>query len=141
MNVSEVVQYWLDSAEDDWPVVDHLIASGDYHYALFFAHLHTEKLLKALVVKATDEHAPRTHNLLILAERAGLSLSDERREQLVRITAYNLETRYPEDRASLRERYSRAYTETEINTVREVGSWLKSELDQEKPPQPPAESE
>ena len=27
MNVSEVVQYWLESAEDDWPpVVDHLIA-------------------------------------------------------------------------------------------------------------------
>jgi HEPN domain-containing protein len=141
MNTPEVIQYWLNSAEDDWPVVDHLIASGDYHYALFFAHLYTEKLLKALVVKATGEHAPRTHNLLILAERAGLSLSDDRRQQLVRITAYNLETRYPEDRASLRERYSRAYTETEIDTVREVGSWLKSELDQERPPQPPAESE
>ncbi|MBE2235526.1 MAG: nucleotidyltransferase domain-containing protein [Anaerolinea sp.] len=45
MNISEVIQFWLDSAEDDWPVAGHLIASGDYHYALFFAHLHTEKLL------------------------------------------------------------------------------------------------
>ncbi len=90
MNVSAVVQYWLESAEDDWPVVDHLIAGGDYHYALFFGHLHVEKVLKALVVFATEEHAPRTHNLLILAERAGLTLSDERRQQLVRITAYHL---------------------------------------------------
>ncbi len=141
MNISEVVQFWLDSAEDDWPVAGHLIASGDYHYALFFAHLHTEKLLKALVVKATGEHAPRTHNLLILAERAGLAISDERRQQLVRITAYNLETRYPEDRAALRQRYSRQYAEAEIDTIREIGSWLKSELNHERLPQPPAKSE
>jgi len=141
MNVAEVVQYWLESAENDWPVVDHLITSGDYHYALFFAHLHIEKLLKALVVKATGEHAPRTHNLQILAERAGLTLSDERRQQLVRITAYDLETRYPGDRALLRERYSRQFTETEISTVREVGTWLKLELQKERQPGPPAESE
>lgn len=53
-------------------------------------------------LNVSEEHAPRTHNLLILAERAGLTLTDERRQQLVRITAYNLETRYPEDRASIR---------------------------------------
>ena len=139
MNVSEVVQYWLDSAEDDLPVVDHLIASGDYHYALFFAHLYIEKLLKALVVEATGEHAPRTHNLLILAQRADLLLSDQKRQQLVRITAYNLETRYPEDRTALRERYSRSFAEREIDTVREVGSWLKSKIKQERPSQPPTE--
>lgn len=141
MNVSEIVAYWLDSAEDDWPVVIHLFASGDYHYALFFAHLHVEKLLKALVVEATGEHAPRTHNLLILAQRAGVTLSEERREQLVRVTAYNLETRYPEDRASLRGRYSKQYTETEIDTIREVGLWLKSQLQQSRPPESLVESE
>lgn len=141
MNVSEVVQYWIESADDDWPVVRHLMASGDYHYALFFGHLHIEKLLKALVVKGTGEHAPRTHNLLILAERAELTLSDERREQLVRITAYNLETRYPEDRASLRKRYSREYTEKETTAVKEVGQWLKSELRKDKRSEPPQESE
>lgn len=141
MNVAEVVAYWLDSAEDDWPVVNHLLASGDYHYALFFAHLYVEKLLKALVVKATGEHAPRTHSLLILAQRAGVPLSEERREQLVRVTAYNLETRYPEDRASLRGRYSKQYTETEVDTIREVGLWLKSQLQQSGPPESPVETE
>lgn len=132
MDVNEVVQYWLETAEDDWPVVNHLIASGDYHYALFFGHLYLEKLLKALVVQATGEHAPRTHNLLILAERAGLKVSDERRQQLVRFTAYNLETRYPEDRPSLCRRYSRQYAETEVEAIQEVGSWLKSELQRKR---------
>jgi len=32
-----------------------------YPYALFFGHLAIEKLLKALVVKQTKEHAPYTH--------------------------------------------------------------------------------
>ncbi len=132
MNVAEVANYWLRSAEADWPVVNHLIASGDYHYALFFAHLYIEKLLKGLVVQSTGEHAPRTHNLLILAERASLALSDDRRQQLVRITAYNMETRYPEDRSLLRERYSRQFTKSEIKVIQEVGSWLKSQYQPER---------
>ncbi|HGJ67649.1 TPA: HEPN domain-containing protein [bacterium] len=43
MNIDEVVQYWLDSAEEDLPVVDHLFESGDYKYALFFGHLYLKK--------------------------------------------------------------------------------------------------
>ena len=30
MHVDEVVQYCLEKAEDDWPVAEHLFASGDY---------------------------------------------------------------------------------------------------------------
>jgi hypothetical protein len=47
VNVDTVVRYGLETAEDDWPVAEHLFASGDYHYALFFGHLYLEKLLKA----------------------------------------------------------------------------------------------
>jgi HEPN domain-containing protein len=128
MNVEKVVQYWLDAADDDWPVVNHLFDSRDYHYALFFGHLYIEKLLKALTVQSTGKHAPRTHNLLILAERSNLELSDERRTQLLRLTAYNLETRYPEERAHLRSRYTKEYAEREIKMIQEVGEWIKSEL-------------
>ena len=47
VNVDTVVRYWLETAEDDWPVAEHPFASGDYRYALFFGHLYLEKLLKA----------------------------------------------------------------------------------------------
>jgi len=87
MDVDAVVHYWVELAESDWPVVDHLFASGDYNYALFLGHLYLEKLLKALVVSITRRHAPRTHNLLFLAERGGLTVSEERRDVLVRTTA------------------------------------------------------
>jgi len=131
VNVEEVVQYWLELAEDDWPVAEHLLASGDHHYALFFGHLYLEKLLKALVVKATEEHAPRTHNLLFLAERAGLAVPDDKHDVLLRVTGYNIETRYPEERAAARKRYTREYTESELKMIQEVGQWLKSELKSE----------
>jgi HEPN domain-containing protein len=132
MNVDEVVQYWLELARDDWPVAMHLLASGDYHYALFFGHLYLEKLLKAVVVKATGEHAPRTHNLLFLAERAGLAVPDDRHDVLLRVTGYNIETRYPQERAAARKRYTREYTEAEFDVIQEAGEWLKSELKREK---------
>lgn len=94
MNFDKVIQYWTESAEEDWLVVEHLFDSGDYRHALFFGNLFLEKLLKALVVQARREHAPRTHNLLFLAERAGLALTEEQHNTLLRVTAYNIETRY-----------------------------------------------
>ena len=132
MNVDEVVQYWVELAIADWPVVNHLFASSDYNYALFFGHLYLEKLLKALVVKATQQHAPRTHNLPLLAERAGLTVSEDRRDLLVRVTGYSIESRYPEDHLGARKRYTREYCEREIEAIREVGQWLKSELKRER---------
>jgi len=44
----ELINYWLEAAERDWVVIDHLFEKGDYHYALFFGHLVIEKMLKAL---------------------------------------------------------------------------------------------
>ena len=52
----------------------------------------------ALVVQVKEEHAPRSHNLIYLAECANLTLSDSQREILTRVNKYNLETRYPVDR-------------------------------------------
>ena len=129
MNVDEVVQYWLELAKDDWPVAEHLFASGDYHYALFFGHLYLEKLLKALVVKATEQHAPRTHNLLFLAGRTGITVPEDRHDVLLRVTGYNIESRYPEERAAARKRYTREYTEAELEMIQEVAQWLRSELE------------
>lgn len=131
MNVDEVVQYWVELAEADWPVVEHLFTSGDYNYALFIGHLYLEKLLKALVVELTQRHAPRTHNLLFLAEQARLTVSESRREVLMRVTVYSIETRYPEEQATERKRYTQGYCEKEMNAIQEIGEWLKSELKHE----------
>ena len=132
MNVDEVAGYQLDLAEADWPVAQHLFASGDYRYAIFFGHEYLEKLLKALVVRATGEHAPKTHNLLLLAGRAGLRVSDGKRDMLVRVTGYSVETRYPGEAMAARKRYTMDYAHSELGVIREAAEWLRSELTQKK---------
>lgn len=77
MDVERVVQYWLTAATDDRTAAEHLLQSGDYPHVLFFAHLYLEKLLKALIVRSTGEHAPISHHLRYLAEKAGLDLTSE----------------------------------------------------------------
>ena len=59
----KTIKYWLDSAAYDLDTGRTLLGSKRFPYALFFAHLALEKVLKALVVKATQQHAPYTHSL------------------------------------------------------------------------------
>lgn len=77
MDTDELVRHWVDSAAEDFEVATHLRDSGDYLWSLFVAHLAVEKMLKAVVVAKTGEHAPPIHNLLRLASLAELVL-DER---------------------------------------------------------------
>ena len=90
MNIQEVVQYWLDTATEDWKVAQHLLESRDYTYSLFFGHLYLEKALKELVVQRTKSHAPFIHNLLRLAEKSELLLTGEQKDMLDQVTTLTM---------------------------------------------------
>lgn len=62
----------------------------------FFCHLVIEKAIKAIVVKQTEEIAPRSHNLLYLAEIAKLAFSEEDEIFLGILMKYQLQGRYPD---------------------------------------------
>ena len=47
----------------------------DFLMLSFFGHLAIEKALKALVVKESGEHAPYSHSLVILAQKANIELT------------------------------------------------------------------
>jgi len=36
MTKEEKVNYWIEAAEKDWIVMEHLFEKGDYSYALFY---------------------------------------------------------------------------------------------------------
>ena len=57
-----------------------LFRSGDYNWALFLGHLVIEKLLKALYVKRRETHAIIGHDLLRLASKMDLKLTDEQED-------------------------------------------------------------
>jgi HEPN domain-containing protein len=128
MDAEKVKKFWMEEAEESLQVAKHLFEKRDFSYALFFGHLAVEKILKAFYVIKKKDQAPYSHNLLSLAQLAEITLSDEKKEKLIKITAFNLESRYPDEKRSFRKKCTEAYTESELNQVEEIFAWLKSML-------------
>lgn len=123
-----VARYWFAEAKEALTVADHLIEKGDYSYALFFGHLAVEKELKGLHAIRRGEHAPPIHNLLRLAKAAGLEPDDAQTEVLIRITAFNIEARYPDPERDFRQKCTAEYAAEQMAAIREVLAWLESRL-------------
>jgi HEPN domain-containing protein len=128
VDIQESVDYWRASALSDWKAARALFEKRRYPQALFFGHLYLEKMLKAVIVHRTRTHAPYGHRLAQLAETARLEISPELRRLLVEVTAFNLETRYPEEQVKLYHKYNRKYCEGWLREIRKVGKWLESLL-------------
>jgi len=94
MNAADVAQFWLAGGKDALETAQTLMAAKKYHHALFFCHLAFEKLLKSKFVKNTNAVPPPLHNLLQLAEKAGLVLTQPQKENLREINRFNIEARY-----------------------------------------------
>jgi len=77
-----------------------------------------------LYVARNNEQAPPIHNLVRLAETAGLALDSPQKESLIRITAFNLEARYPDESRNFRKKCTEEFTRLELARVKEVFQWL-----------------
>jgi HEPN domain-containing protein len=124
--MQKTIDYWMEEAEEALKVADHLFEKKDFSYSLFFGHLAVEKFIKAIYIQKRNEHAPQIHNLVRLAEQAGIVMSPEQKEMLIIITAFNLESRYPDEKRSFRIKCTKQYTQVELTKIREVIKWLKS---------------
>ena len=96
MEPSEQTSYWVSSSEEDLEAARHLKEKGLFRHALFFGHMAVEKVLKAHVTQATQDFAPKTHNLVRLAEISDLTLEKDQLDILKKIREYNIEGRYPD---------------------------------------------
>lgn len=81
-----------------------------------------EKLLKALYAKNNKEtpHAPKTHDLLYLAEKINLVLTEEQESILNEITTFNLSTRYDDYKRAFYNKCTDEYTEKQMIKIKEV---------------------
>jgi len=128
IDIEEVAGYWDSEAREALKVATHLLEKEDYSYALFFGHLAIEKLLKGLYVVKNGEHAPPIHNLLRLVKAAGIKVDDSKTEALITITAFNIESRYPDIKRSFRKKCNREFTTEQMKIIKEIFKWLKSLL-------------
>jgi len=128
MKKEEKSKYWLQSAEYDWKIANHLFENGDFPYCLFFGHLTIEKILKAVFAGKYDEPPPRSHRLTYLAEKVGLELPPEKVEKLEIITDFNLEARYPDEKFSFYKKCTRKFTEKHLKNIEEIKEWLAHQI-------------
>jgi HEPN domain-containing protein len=105
-----------------------LYKSKDYHWSLFIGHLVIERLLKAVIVKVTNIHAPFTHDLRRLAKLSEIELNDEHKRQLDTITTFNLNARYDDYKQDFYKKCSSTYANIWILNIKELRSWIKMKL-------------
>lgn len=96
MDIGKQIECWTKGAESDIETSALLIDGKKFIEGLFFCHLSIEKVLKGLVVKKTNQLAPKTHNLNYLAELASLKITDDQISFMSVLMKYQLEGRYPE---------------------------------------------
>ncbi|MCD4773380.1 MAG: HEPN domain-containing protein [Bacteroidales bacterium] len=127
-NIDKIVQHWIDSAEQNYSTMQNLINSKDYSWALFLGHLMIEKLLKAIYVKKYQLHAIFTHDLLRLANKIQLNLTDEQQEWLDRITTFNLNTRYDNYKQDFYKLCNEEFTDEWVLKIEKLRQWLINQL-------------
>ncbi|MBE3578600.1 MAG: HEPN domain-containing protein [Caldanaerobacter subterraneus] len=124
MEKDKLVKFWLETAEKDYNTMLHLYESKDYHWSLFMGHLVIEKLLKALYVKNIGPDVPRTHDLLRIAEKIGISLTEQTKDYFDLLTTFNITARYPDYKQTFYKKCTPEFTASIINVVKELREWI-----------------
>jgi HEPN domain-containing protein len=88
----------------------------------------TEKLLKAVIVEREGVEPPRVHNLVVLAQRGGLTIPDEHRSLIANLDDKSVLTRYPDGRRAMASQLHRESTTEIYQATVEFSQWLKQEL-------------
>jgi len=126
--VEKTISYWREGAEYDLGVAEAMFKTGKYPYALFMGHLALEKLLKALVVKETREHAPYTHSLPVLSGKLTAKVPEEIEKKLTHFMEFYFEARYPEEQKKFYKKCTKVFTEKNLNEIKKVYRWLTKRL-------------
>lgn len=126
INKDNLIKYWIDSSDDDFETMVAMFDSKRYSWSLFVGHLMIEKLLKAYYVKVKSGYPPFIHNLLRLAEKAGLKLTDDKKEQLVTVTAFNINARYDDFKLSFKKQCTLEFTTDWIAKLKDLRLWIKT---------------
>jgi HEPN domain-containing protein len=127
MTKNDAVRLWQESAERNVKVAEDSLKLKHYDWALFFYQLVLEKVFKSLVIKKTNKAPPPIHDLVRLAEAAGVELSLEQKKDLEEITTFNVEARYDVVKlAFYRKTRKKDYTDKWIKKCRQYYQWLKS---------------
>lgn len=125
-----LMEYWINSSDRDYESMKKNFEIKQYTWALFIGHLTIEKLLKGLYAKNNTDnpYTIKSHNLLALAQKCNIELTDEQVQKLKMITQFNISARYEDYKNEFYDLCTEKYTTEQINNIEEVRTWLKELL-------------
>jgi HEPN domain-containing protein len=126
--MSSALQHWTEQARYDLDTARALFKSGRYLYVLFCCQQAVEKALKAIIAARTKGLPPPIHQLMRLAEAAGLEVSGECAEFLRELSSYYIQTHYPEEIKDLASQAKEEEARRVLDHTEEVLQWLNSML-------------
>ena len=127
---TDKVTYWIEIADYDIDTAEAMYQTQRWLYVAFMCHQAIEKTLKAYWCGTREDDPPYTHNHMRLAEGCGLydRMSDEQKDFLDKVTNFNIEARYPEDKDDLYRRLSKQTCREIIDETKQLIQWMKEEL-------------
>ena len=128
INKTELLNHLIETSDNDFRTMMILYESKSYSWALFLGHISVEKLLKTLYLKIQGKHAPFTHNLYRLAELCDIKLTDEYSDWFDKITSFNINARYNNDKKEFYSQCTPEFTEYWINIIKTIREWIKQML-------------
>ena len=125
-----LMEYWINSSDRDYESMKKNFEIKQYTWALFIGHLMIEKLLKVLYAKNNidNTYTINSHNLLALAQKCNIELTDEQVQKLKIITQFNISARYEDYKNEFYNLCTEEYTKEQISNIEEVRTWLKELL-------------
>lgn len=118
---------WLKMAEYDLSTAEHMLKSGRNIYVIFMCHLTVEKLLKAVYVEVYQKTPPKTHDLILLTEKASIEFTDDVMDFIGKLNNASVVTRYPQNLSELKASYPKKVAEEYLKETKKVARWLKKD--------------
>jgi len=124
----KLINYWIESSEQDFKTMTDLFNTKNYHWSLFVGHLVIEKLLKALFIQKTNQFPPMIHDLRRICEKAGILLNNEQIVVLDSISRFNLNARYDDYKQEFYKLCTAEFTMKWIEEIKIMRTWIKKQL-------------
>lgn len=128
VDVEKIYAHWINTSDKDFATMGHLYESKDFHWALFIGHIVIERLLKACVVKRTNDHAPFTHDLTKLAKLSGLPFTEEHLDWMDTVSTFNMNARYDSYKEAFYKKCTPEFTSEWIDKIKHLQAWIKTKL-------------
>ena len=118
-------QEWLSQADYDFQTAEYMFSGGRYTYAVFMAHLATEKALKGIYQKKFNALPPKTHSLIYFLSETKTHPPENIGKFLVTLDQASVATRYPEDLVKLQSFYTQPVVKEILSQTKETLEWVK----------------